>query len=153
MCQNEQFSITGDPSFVVRELLSLKSSTKFLWPFSLVNPVMLPEMFSNVTFQKTGEKIFETEISAHMGCALGTPNFLDLVDISPTTSSLNRIFLTFFLEKKSGGGEETAVSPQSRKTRIFKVLSWAGNQFVTFPVLPSAHDFPFWTRENFDFIR
>ena len=65
LCQNEQFSITGDPSFVVREL---KSPTNFFWPFSLVNPVMLPEMFS--TFQKTGGKIFETEISAHVGCAL-----------------------------------------------------------------------------------
>ena len=101
LCQNEQFSITGDPSFVVRELLSLKSSTKFLWPFSLVNPVMLPEMFS--TFQKTGEKIFETEISAHVGCALGTPNFLDLVGINSVTSSLNRIFITLFFEKKLEG--------------------------------------------------
>ena len=73
------FSFTGDHSFVVRELLSLKSSTKFLWPFSLVNPVVLSEMFS--TFQKTEEKIFETEISAHEGCALGTPNFLDLLGI------------------------------------------------------------------------
>ena len=111
MCQNEQFSITGDPSFVVRELLSLKSSTKFLWPFSLVNPVMLPEMFS--TFQKTGEKIFETEISAHVGCALGTPNFLDLVGINSVTSSLNRIFITLFFEKKAGGGE-MAISPPPR---------------------------------------
>ena len=57
------------------------------------------------TFQQTVKKIFETEISAHVGCALGTPNFLDLVGMNPTTSSLNRIFVTFFLEKKSGRGE------------------------------------------------
>ena len=112
LCQNEQFSITGDPSFVVRELLSLKSSTKFLWPFSLVNPVMLPEMFS--TFQKTGEKIFETEISAHVGCALGTPNFLDLVGINSVTSSLNRIFITFFFEKKAGVGNGHCPPPEPK---------------------------------------
>ena len=115
LCQNEQFSITGDPSFVVRELLSLKSSTKFLWPFSLVNPVMLPEMFS--TFQKTGEKIFETEISAHVGCALGTPNFLDLVSINSVTSSINRIFITLFFEKKSGG-KNGHFSPPEPKNKV-----------------------------------
>ena len=117
MCQNELFSFTGDPSFVVRELLSLKSSTKFLWPFSLVNPVMLSEMFS--TFQKTEEKIFETEISAHEGCALGTPNFLDLVGINPATSSLNRIFVTFFFEKKAGGGKMAIFPPPSGEKQGF----------------------------------
>ena len=118
LCQNELFSFTGDPSFVVRELFSLKSSTKFLWPFSLVNPVMLTEMFS--TFQKTWKKIFETEISAHVGCALGTPNFLDLVGINPTTSSLNRIFVTFFLEKKSGEGKNSHFyPPRAEKRRFF----------------------------------
>ena len=57
------------------------------------------------------EKNFETEISAHMGCAIGTPNFLDLVGINPATSSLNRIFVTFFLEKKSGWGENSCWLP------------------------------------------
>ena len=70
---------------------------------------MLPEMFS--TFQKTREKIFETEISAHVGCALGTPNFLDLVGINPATFSLNRIFITFFFEKKAGGGKKLPFPP------------------------------------------
>ena len=67
-------------------------------------------MFS--TFQQTKKKNFETEISAHVGCALDTPNFLDLVGMNPTTSSLNRIFMTFFFKKKSGGG--TAVFPSPR---------------------------------------
>ena len=117
LCQNEMFSFTGDHSFIVRELLSLKSSTKFLWPFSLVNPVVLSEMFS--TFQKTEEKIFETEISAHEGCALGTPNFLDLLGINPATSSLNRIFITFFFEKKAGGGKWQFPPPPEPKNKDF----------------------------------
>ena len=111
------FSFTGDHSFVVKELLSLKSSTKFLLPFSLVNPVVLSEMFS--TFQKTEEKIFETEISAHEGCALGTPNFLDLLGINPATSSLNRIFITFFFEKKAGGGKMAIFPPPEPKNKDF----------------------------------
>ena len=80
---------------------------------------MLTEMFS--TFQQTKKKSFEAEISAHVGCALGTPNFFDLVGINPVTSSLNRIFVTFFLEKKSGGKKnKTGVPPpQLRKTKFF----------------------------------
>ena len=109
-----------DGAWIARHIsvgFSLKSSTKFLWPFSLVNPVMLPEMFS--TFQKTVGKIFETEISAHVGCALGTPHFLDLVGINLVTSSLNRIFITFFFEKKAGGGKNGHFPPPEPKNKDF----------------------------------
>ena len=91
-------------------------------------------------FPESRGKIFETEISAHVGCALGTPNFLEVVGINPPTSSLNRIFLTFFLEKKSGGEGQP---PQSRKTRIFtgKVLSWAAKVLATFEFYTRKDEF------------
>ena len=64
------------------------------------------------------KNIFETEISAHVGCALGTPNFLDLASINPVTSSLNRIFVTFFLEKKSGGKNRGFPPPAAKSAKI-----------------------------------
>ena len=66
------------------------------------------------------KKIFETEIFAHVGCALATPNFLDLASTNPVTSSLNRIFVTFFLEKKSGGGK-TGVPPSGEIRQNFEL--------------------------------
>ena len=70
-------------------------------------------------FPASKEKNFETEISAHVGCAIGTPNFLDLVGINPATSSLNRIFVTFFLEKKSGGENNFPSPPRAEKREFF----------------------------------
>ena len=64
------------------------------------------------------KKIFETEISAYVGCALATPNFLDLASTNPVTSSLNRIFVTFFLEKKSGGKPGFPPPPAAKSVKI-----------------------------------
>ena len=122
-CLNKLCSLPGDTSLALRRLVSTKNSTNFFSTFSLVNHAVMKSNWVHVNYGS--KKNFETEISAHVGCALATPNFLDLASTNPVTSSLNRIFVTFFLEKKSGGGKPGFPPPQRRNPLKFWTLSWA----------------------------